>query len=155
VYGEEVTDLLAPGASGLQIRDGDQHQGIYVEGLSEHVVVNGERVQALPGGRRLGEGRASSRQQQGKAHVMMGGERGGWHGVLCRAAGVTSMLRNAAEERGVGGAVGRGRGSEMVLLYQSCKQKQVAAFKAPWSSTVHLALPTWPCPVSHPVQLTT
>jgi hypothetical protein len=41
VYGEEVSDLLAPGSSGLQIRDGDQHQGIYVEGLSEHAVVNG------------------------------------------------------------------------------------------------------------------
>ncbi|KAL4857579.1 Kinesin-like protein KIN-12E [Chlorella vulgaris] len=47
VYGEEVTDLLAPGASGLQIRDGDQHQGIYVEGLSEHVVVNADDVMQL------------------------------------------------------------------------------------------------------------
>ena len=41
VYNEELSDLLAPGASGLQIRDGDQHQGVFVEGLTEHVVVNG------------------------------------------------------------------------------------------------------------------
>lgn len=43
-YNEEITDLLAPAATGLAIRDGDQHRGVYVEGLSEHVAVNGECV---------------------------------------------------------------------------------------------------------------
>ena len=27
IYNEEITDLLAPGGSGLQIRDGDAHRG--------------------------------------------------------------------------------------------------------------------------------
>ncbi|EFN50818.1 hypothetical protein CHLNCDRAFT_59403 [Chlorella variabilis] len=47
VYNEELSDLLAPGASGLQIRDGDQHQGVFVEGLTEHVVVNADDVMRL------------------------------------------------------------------------------------------------------------
>ena len=38
---EEITDLLAPGGSGLQIRDGDAHRGVYVEDLSDHAAVNG------------------------------------------------------------------------------------------------------------------
>jgi hypothetical protein len=42
VYNEELSDLLAPaGGPALQIRDGDQHVGVYVDGLSEHTVVNG------------------------------------------------------------------------------------------------------------------
>jgi hypothetical protein len=41
IYNEEITDLLAPGGSGLQIRDGDAHRGVYVEDLSDHAAVNG------------------------------------------------------------------------------------------------------------------
>lgn len=45
VYNEELSDLLAaPGAraaGGLAIREGDAHRGVYVEGLTEHVAVNG------------------------------------------------------------------------------------------------------------------
>ena len=41
IYNEEITDLLAPGGSGLQIRDGDTHRGVYVEDLSDHAAVNG------------------------------------------------------------------------------------------------------------------
>ena len=52
IYNEEITDLLAPASSGLQIRDGDPHRGVYVEDLSEHVAVNGGSWAA--GGRWLG-----------------------------------------------------------------------------------------------------
>ena len=41
IYNEEITDLLAPGGSSLQIRDGDAHRGVYVEDLSDHAAVNG------------------------------------------------------------------------------------------------------------------
>jgi kinesin family member 15 len=41
IYNEEVTDLLDPAATGLQIRDGDSKRGIYVQGLSETEVLNG------------------------------------------------------------------------------------------------------------------
>lgn len=44
IYNEEVTDLLRPTASGLQIRDGDLKRGVYVQGLSETEVLNGERL---------------------------------------------------------------------------------------------------------------
>lgn len=42
IYNEEVTDLLEPGSNGLQIRDGDAKRGVYVQGLSETEVLNGE-----------------------------------------------------------------------------------------------------------------
>jgi hypothetical protein len=41
IYNEEITDLLDPSASGLQIRDGDTTRGVYVQGLSEQEVLNG------------------------------------------------------------------------------------------------------------------
>ena len=41
IYNEEITDLLDPSASGLQIRDGDTARGVYVQGLSEKEVLNG------------------------------------------------------------------------------------------------------------------
>ena len=40
IYNEAITDLLAPGAGSLQLRE-DTRRGSYVEGLSEHVVLNG------------------------------------------------------------------------------------------------------------------
>ena len=48
VYNEEVTDLLAAAGAakpqgGLAVREGDAHRGVYVEGLTEHVAVNGGR----------------------------------------------------------------------------------------------------------------
>ncbi len=48
IYNETITDLLNPGASNLQLRD-DQSRGVYVEGLSEREVVNGEE-EGLGGG---------------------------------------------------------------------------------------------------------
>lgn len=36
--------MLNPGGSGLAIRDGDAHRGVFVEHLSEHVAVNGGRA---------------------------------------------------------------------------------------------------------------
>lgn len=44
IYNEEVTDLLNPAATGLQIRDGDLKRGIYVQGLSENEVLNANDV---------------------------------------------------------------------------------------------------------------
>ena len=41
IYNEEITDLLDPSATGLQIRDGDAKRGVYVQGLSETEVLNG------------------------------------------------------------------------------------------------------------------
>ena len=54
VYNEELSDLLASGTSGgggaLSVREGDK-RGVYVEGLTEHVAVNGGCRQ---GGQQLG-----------------------------------------------------------------------------------------------------
>ncbi|KAL4451341.1 hypothetical protein ABPG77_009413 [Micractinium sp. CCAP 211/92] len=47
IYNEEITDLLNPGGSGLAIRDGDAHRGVFVEHLSEHVAVNADDVMRL------------------------------------------------------------------------------------------------------------
>lgn len=41
IYNEEITDLLDPSSTGLQIRDGDSKRGVYVQGLSETEVLNG------------------------------------------------------------------------------------------------------------------
>jgi kinesin family protein 15 len=40
IYNEVITDLLAPSATNLQIRE-DIKAGCYVEGLSEEIVQNG------------------------------------------------------------------------------------------------------------------
>ena len=47
IYNEEVTDLLNPSSTGLQIRDGDLKRGIYVQGLSENEVLNADDVLSL------------------------------------------------------------------------------------------------------------
>ncbi|KAL4525440.1 hypothetical protein Ndes2437A_g03901 [Nannochloris sp. 'desiccata'] len=47
IYNEEVTDLLAPSSTGLQIRDGDLKKGVYVQGLSETEVLNADDVLTL------------------------------------------------------------------------------------------------------------
>ena len=41
IYNEQISDLLLPGEKPLQLRF-DIDTGVYVEGLSEQVVVNGE-----------------------------------------------------------------------------------------------------------------
>lgn len=40
IYNEQISDLLLPGDKPLQLRF-DNNTGVYVEGLSEQVVVNG------------------------------------------------------------------------------------------------------------------
>lgn len=47
IYNEEVTDLLTPSSTGLQIRDGDLKKGVYVQGLSETEVLNADDVLQL------------------------------------------------------------------------------------------------------------
>ena len=47
IYNEDITDLLEPTSTGLQIRDGDVKKGVYVQGLSEHEVLNADDVLAL------------------------------------------------------------------------------------------------------------
>ena len=42
VYNEEISDLLQPNNSGLQIRDGDLSRGIYVDRLAERSVLNAD-----------------------------------------------------------------------------------------------------------------
>ena len=49
IYNEEVTDLLNPSSTNLQIRDGDKNRGTYVQGLSAHRVVCLEDVLRLIG----------------------------------------------------------------------------------------------------------
>ena len=44
IYNEEITDLLDPSLTGLQIRDGDSSAGVYVQGLSERQVLNVDDV---------------------------------------------------------------------------------------------------------------
>ena len=41
IYNESITDLLNPSATNLQLRE-DPARGIYVDGLSEKEVLNGE-----------------------------------------------------------------------------------------------------------------
>ncbi|KAI8102884.1 hypothetical protein M9434_005676 [Picochlorum sp. BPE23] len=47
IYNEEITDLLDPSLTGLQIRDGDEKRGVYVQGLSENEVLNADDVLKL------------------------------------------------------------------------------------------------------------
>jgi len=47
IYNEEVTDLLDPGSTGLQVRDGDVKKGVYVQGLSETEVLNGALAKSI------------------------------------------------------------------------------------------------------------
>lgn len=47
IYNEEITDLLAPSNTGLQIRDGDLKKGLYIQGLSETEVLNGTSVKCI------------------------------------------------------------------------------------------------------------
>lgn len=47
IYNEEITDLLDPSMSGLQIRAGDSKRGVYVQGLSERQVQSADDVLCL------------------------------------------------------------------------------------------------------------
>ena len=42
IYQEQLTDLLAPAATKLAVRE-DSQAGVFVEGLSQHVVESGEQ----------------------------------------------------------------------------------------------------------------
>jgi kinesin family member 15 len=43
IYNEQISDLLRPGDKPLALRY-DNTNGVYVENLTEHVVVNGEQL---------------------------------------------------------------------------------------------------------------
>jgi hypothetical protein len=68
IYNEEITDLLDPSLTGLQIRDGDSSAGVYVQGLSERQVFNVndvlELIQAGSKNRSIGATRMNDRSSR-------------------------------------------------------------------------------------------
>lgn len=46
IYNENITDLLNPSSTNLHIRDNMRH-GCYVDGLTEHMILNGESFHPL------------------------------------------------------------------------------------------------------------
>eukprot|EP00873_Tetraselmis_striata_P012946 jgi/Tetstr1/433210/TSEL_022498.t1 len=72
IYNEQISDLLRPSSTNLQIREELRH-GCYVEGLSEHVVLNGnDMMQLLKRGienRRVSETRMN--RESSRSHSVM------------------------------------------------------------------------------------
>lgn len=61
IYNETISDLLAPSSVNLQIREDGSEKGPFVEGLSQHNVLNSETCSRVGRGERRGRGRVGRR----------------------------------------------------------------------------------------------